>query len=76
MPPPPLCASDLLPVPTLPAPVTAWPPLLDGVGPPPLPVLGRGATWVVAETVVLMAAGAVTRGRAPAGCRTACLVAR
>jgi len=59
----------------LPAPVIARTPLLDGLGAATLPALGGGATWVVAATVVRIAAGAVTRERRAAGCRTACLVA-
>jgi hypothetical protein len=74
--PPPPGASDVLPVPTLPAPVTARPPLLGWLGPPLLPAGAGGTTCVVAETVVRIAAGAVTRERAAAGCRTARLVAR
>jgi len=75
MAPPPRRASDVLPVPTLPAPVTARPPLLDGLC-PPRPAAGGAVTWIAAETVVRIARGTVTRDRAPAVCRTACLLAR
>jgi hypothetical protein len=56
--------------------VKAWPPLPGWLEPPPLPAVAGGAMWVVAETVVRIAAGAVTRDRTVAGCRLACLVAR
>lgn len=74
-PPLPRCASDVLPPPALPTPVTAGTPLFDGLG--PLPVLGGGATWVVTETGVGIAAGAGAGARegtcvwGAVGCRTA-----